>query len=154
MCGFSGFYSFRGFRVGTDFLRRSSDAMIPRGPDDAGIWISKDGDVGLSHRRLSTIDLSESGKQPMSRENLDCRIVFNGEIYNYKELRKRLEQKGYRFKSTSDTEVILVLYEEYGSDLVEHLRGMFAFAIWDGRRRSLFLARDHFGMKPLYYVAY
>jgi asparagine synthase (glutamine-hydrolysing) len=125
--------------------------MATRGPDGAGEWISADGCVGLVHRRLAILDLSESGAQPMMAPDVSTRIVFNGEIYNFRELRARLEQKGYRFRSNSDTEVLLQLYQEYGQGMVRHLRGMFAFVLWDPRTRGVFLARDPFGIKPLYY---
>ena len=104
----------------------------------------------LGHRRLSIIDLG-TGQQPLSNEDETVWITFNGEIYNYRELRPDLEARGHRFRTHSDTETIVHLYEEYGPDCVNHLRGMFAFAIWDDRRKRLFLARDRFGKKPLYY---
>lgn len=131
--------------------------MVSRGPDDAGMWISPDGQTGLAHRRLSIIDLSERGAQPMalSRKNSaddDLRIVFNGEIYNYEHLRSRLESQGRQFFSDSDTEVLLHLYDEKGEDMVEGLRGMYAFAILDPKREGVFLARDPYGIKPLYFA--
>ncbi len=128
------------------------EAMIARGPDGAGIWLSDDGRVGLAHRRLAIIDLSEAGAQPMATADKSIHIVFNGEIYNYRELRCDLEAKGYSFHSRSDTEVLLYLYQEHGPDLVHYLRGMYAFAIWDQRKRGMLLVRDPFGIKPLYYA--
>ena len=125
--------------------------MVKRGPDGAGLWISSDRRVGLAHRRLAIIDLSEGGAQPMATPDGRLRIVFNGEIYNYRKLRTTLEEKGHRFHSQSDTEVLLHLYQEHGRDMVQHLRGMYALAIWDEGNRGLFLARDSFGIKPLYY---
>jgi asparagine synthase (glutamine-hydrolysing) len=126
--------------------------MLKRGPDGAGLWISDDRRIGLAHRRLAIIDLSEAGAQPMSTADGAVRIVFNGEIYNYRELRQDLEAKGYRFYSHSDTEVLLHLYQEHGRKMVHYLRGMYAFAIWDERKQGLLLARDPFGIKPLYYA--
>jgi asparagine synthase (glutamine-hydrolysing) len=129
-------------------VRAMADTIAHRGPDDEGYYIS--GQIGLGFRRLSIIDLA-TGHQPLSNEDGTVWIVFNGEIYNYQELRTVLEGKGHIFKTHTDTEVIVHLYEEYGPDCVEKLRGMFAFAIWDERHRSLFLARDRVGIKPLYY---
>lgn len=125
--------------------------MYHRGPDDAGVWWSEDGCVGLAHRRLSIIDLSPSGHQPMIDDVGQFCIVFNGEIYNFQDLRKELETKGYRFRSNSDTEVILAAYREWGKECVQHLNGMFAFGIYDSKQRQLFLARDRAGEKPLFY---
>lgn len=121
-----------------------------RGPEDEGIHV--DGNLGLAHRRLSIIDLSEQGRQPMSNEDGSVWLVFNGAIYNYLELRQRLIAKGHRFRSHTDTEVIVHLYEEEGEDCVHQLNGMFAFAIWDAQKRRLFAARDRFGVKPFYHV--
>lgn len=123
-----------------------------RGPDDEGIWWSDDRSVMLGHRRLSIIDLSEAGHQPMTNEDGSVWIIYNGEVYNFKELREELERKGHRFRSRTDTEVIVHGYEEYGPGIVERLRGMFAFAIYDTRRERLLLARDRIGIKPLYYT--
>jgi asparagine synthase (glutamine-hydrolysing) len=132
-----------------------TEALAHRGPDDQGLWEGRTSDgvwVGLGHRRLSIIDLSPAGHQPMSNEDGRFWVVFNGEIYNFQELRKELLQKGHRFRSNSDTEVILHLYETLGEGCLEHLRGMFAFGIWDCERQELFLARDRLGIKPLYYA--
>ena len=123
-----------------------------RGPDGAGLWIADDARVGLAHRRLSIIDLSDAGAQPMANADGRLRVVFNGEIYNYRQLRAELEKKGYRFQSQSDTEVLLHLYAEHGMDMLHALRGMYAFAIWDENKKGLLLARDPFGIKPLYYA--
>jgi len=133
-------------------LERLRDAQRHRGPDDAGIWSSPDHRIGLAHRRLSIIDLSPRGHQPMSTPDGGLTITFNGEIYNHVELRKELERSGATFQSDSDTEVILLGYRQWGPGLVDRLRGMFAFAIWDDRSRDLFLARDALGIKPLYFV--
>jgi asparagine synthase (glutamine-hydrolysing) len=128
------------------------DAMAKRGPDGEGLWISNDGRVGLAHRRLAIIDLTETGRQPMASEDGRFTVTFNGEIYNYQELRRELIAKGYRFRSSSDTEVLLALYADRGPAMASLLRGMYAFAIWDARDKALFLARDAFGIKPLYFA--
>ncbi|MBX9903492.1 MAG: asparagine synthase (glutamine-hydrolyzing) [Burkholderiales bacterium] len=155
MCGVVGtliFDSGRG-QVDAGLLERMRDTMTHRGPDGAGIWISNDGKVGLGHRRLSIIDLSTAATQPMSNENGSLWLSFNGEIYNHAEIRRELEQTGrYRWKTDhSDTEVILHAFEEWGIDCLQRFRGMFAFALWDGARRELWLVRDRIGVKPLYY---
>jgi len=150
VCGISGILNFDASRsVERDILERMNAVLAHRGPDDAGIHC--DGQIGLAHRRLSIIDLSPAGHQPMSNEDGTIWIVFNGEIYNFQSLRPELLSRGHRFRSGSDTEVILHLYEEHGTDCLRFLRGMFAFAIWDGPRRQLFLARDRLGKKPLCY---
>lgn len=135
-----------------DWLASGRDAMRHRGPDDAGAWWSADGRVGLGHRRLSIIDLSSAGHQPMQDASGELRIVFNGEIYNFADLRRELAAKNHVFRSHSDTEVILEAYREWGVDCLAHLNGMFAFALHDDRQRRLFLARDRAGEKPLFYV--
>lgn len=148
MCGIVGIRYNDQRRPKETELRRMMDVIVHRGPDDAGVHI-EDG-IGLGFRRLSIIDLAE-GHQPLSNEDGTVWIVFNGEIYNYKSLRERLTGLGHRFRTQSDTEVIVHLYEQYGEDCVRHLRGMFGFVIWDARSRKLFGARDHFGIKPFYY---
>ena len=150
MCGFAAIYNFSGRPVDHSELLRCRDRMLPRGPDGEGSWVSEDGYVGLAHRRLSIIDLSDAGTQPMISASGRHVIVFNGEIYNYRDLRDELEREGVSFRSSSDTEVLLQLYERHGKAMLTRLRGMFALAIWDGDRRSLFLARDPYGIKPLY----
>jgi asparagine synthase (glutamine-hydrolysing) len=154
MCGINGIfaYHYAANPVDRDELLRTRDYMTKRGPDGFGAWVSKDGRVGVGHRRLSIIDLSEAGAQPMFSGDGRLAVTFNGEIYNYPELRRDLEAKGRIFKSHSDTEVLLHLYAEKGEAMVNSLRGMFAFAIWDERDRKLFLARDPYGIKPLYYA--
>src|SRR5579862_2479142 len=153
MCGIAGIWAYRD--AATDVERSEliamGDHMRRRGPDGSGIWIAEDARVGLAHRRLAIIDLSDSGRQPMQTEDGRFVISFNGEIYNYKELRGTLQAKGYRFRTQSDTEVLLQLYAHRGVEMVRELRGMFAFALWDMRERSLLLARDPYGIKPLYY---
>lgn len=149
MCGICGIYNFTsGAPADAEMLRRSTDAMAHRGPDDAGIYI--DGDLGLGNRRLSIIDLP-GGHQPIANKDESVWIAFNGEIYNYRELHAWLESRGHVFRTISDTEVILHLYEERGVDCLESLRGMFAFALWDKKLRRLFIARDRLGIKPLFY---
>lgn len=152
MCGIIGEFIFRGDRqVDAHVLTVARDTMTHRGPDDDGLWLNASRQVGLGHRRLSIVDLSEAGHQPMSNEDGTVWIVFNGEIYNHGKLRPELEKLGHRYRSRSDTETILHLYEEYGEDCVNHLDGMFAFGIWDENRQRLFLARDRLGKKPLYF---
>src|SRR6058998_3521040 len=153
MCGIAAIFSYRGGPpVAEPELLAIRDRMASRGPDGAGIWISEDRLIGLAHRRLSIIDLSPGGAQPMFDDTGTCGITFNGEIYNYRELRAELVKKGFRFRSTSDTEVLLQLYADRGMAMLDSLRGMYAFAIWDGRKKGLFLARDPYGIKPLYYA--
>ncbi len=152
MCGIVGKINFDPLQpVDRELIGRMSDSVRHRGPDDSGCWTS--GNVGLGHRRLSIIDLSPSGRNPMCNEDGTVWIVFNGEIYNFLELRPVLESRGHKFRSHTDTEVILHAYEEYGKACVHQLRGMFAFAIWDCRTRQLLLARDRMGVKPLFYSA-
>lgn len=148
MCGIAGvFHRSQEANVSTELLTRMSDAIAHRGPDGQGIWQAAG--VGIAHRRLSIIDL-DAGAQPLGNEDGKVQVVFNGEIYNYRELRKELVSRGHQFRTHSDTEVLVHLYEEFGSRMVQRLRGMFAFAIWDARNESLFLARDRVGQKPLY----
>lgn len=150
MCGIVGKLNFdRQQPVNADLIGRMTGVIAHRGPDGNGKYVS--GPIGLGHRRLSIIDLSSSGSQPMCNEDESVWIVFNGEIYNFQELRDRLLKRGHTFRSTSDTEIIIHLYEEYGVDCLSRLKGMFAFAIWDSGRGRLFLARDRVGIKPLYY---
>src|SRR4051794_17431459 len=149
MCGICGkLYTDGARHVSRATIQSMSASILHRGPDDEGFYVS--GPVGLGFRRLSIIDLS-SGHQPIANEDGTVWIVFNGEIYNYQELRGYLEAKGHSFRTRTDTEVIVHLYEESGERCVEQLRGMFAFAIWDATQRKLFLARDRVGIKPLYY---
>lgn len=151
MCGICGkIYFDRSRAVDGHLLESMAEVLKHRGPDDSGVYVA--GHVGLGHQRLSIIDLSAAGHQPMANEDSSIWIVYNGEIYNFEELRCELETKGHVFKSHTDTEVIIHLYEEQGTDCVQRLRGMFAFAIWDSRRQQLFLARDRAGKKPLVYA--
>ena len=147
MCGIAGIVS---RSSDLELIRPMTQAMSHRGPDGSGIW--SDGLCSLGHRRLAIIDLSEKGKQPLCNENETVWIVFNGEIYNFQQLRMELERCGHKFRSHSDTEVIVHAYEQWGTECLEKLRGMFAFAIWDQQNRRLLLARDRVGKKPLYYT--
>jgi asparagine synthase (glutamine-hydrolysing) len=150
MCGIAGKYNFiTKESVPAKLIKAMTDKIVYRGPDDSGVYT--DGPVGLGHRRLSIIDLSELGHQPMSSQDGKIWITYNGEIYNFQALREELIKKGYVFKSKTDTEVIIYLYKEYGEGCLKFLRGMFAFAIWDTNKSQLFLARDRIGKKPLFY---
>ena len=150
MCGICGFVGKKKEDWDREqILEEMKDAIRHRGPDDGGSWLS-DG-AALGFRRLSIIDL-ESGAQPMENENGDKVLVFNGEIYNYQELREELLRAGHIFATRSDTEVLIHGYEEWGSGLLSRLRGMFAFVIWDEEKKELFAARDYFGIKPFYYT--
>ena len=151
MCGIAGQLFHDPQRpVDAEVIRRMTDVLRHRGPDDGGVWC--DGAVGLGSRRLAVIDLSPRGHMPMSNEDGSLWIVFNGEIYGHRALRDELQAKGHVFRSDTDTETVLHLYEEHGVELLARLRGMFAFALWDAPRRTLFAARDRFGKKPLYYA--
>ncbi len=149
MCGIVGQINFKGEMVNKDELEIMRDTMIHRGPDDSGMYCH--GNVGLGFRRLSIIDLSGAGSQPMCNENGSIWLVFNGEIYNFDSLRKDLLSKGHKFKSTSDSEVLIHSYEEQGINFLKKINGMFALAIYDQRANRLILARDRLGVKPLYY---
>jgi asparagine synthase (glutamine-hydrolysing) len=149
MCGIAGFV---GPSVDSEVLARMTDALMHRGPDDRSTWISPCGYIGLGHRRLAILDLSENGAQPMSTPEGDLTIVFNGEIYNFLELKRQLPD--YHYQGHSDTEVILAAYRKWGRDCLKHLNGMFAFALWDVRRQELFCARDRLGVKPFFYASH
>lgn len=145
MCGIAGFtFSDEGL------IRKMTDSIRHRGPDDEGVYVSDN--ISLGHRRLSILDLSPAGHQPMMSGDGKFILVHNGEVYNFRDIRAELEEKGYSFKSESDTEVILYSYREWGRECLEKFRGMFAFAIWDVEKKELFLARDRLGVKPLYYM--
>lgn len=153
MCGICGVIDTRGRLFKEEVIRSMNAAMEHRGPDDAGVYFkSGPACVGLGHRRLSIIDLSSAGHQPMSNESGSVQLVFNGEVYNYKELRAALKEKGHVFRSDTDTETVVHLYEEYGEKCLSRLRGMFAFAIWDEEKQLLFAARDRAGKKPFLYT--
>src|SRR5262245_49847313 len=151
MCGIAGFVPAPGMteQSALDPVRRMIDRMHNRGPDAEGVWVSEG--VVLGHRRLAILDLDDRANQPMVSTDGRYIIVFNGEIYNFRELRRVLEIDGVSFRTTSDTEVLLMLFAREGERMLPRLRGMFAFAIWDTQSRELFLARDPYGIKPLYY---
>ena len=151
MCGVTGILNLNGAPVSRDTLRSMTDSIAHRGPDGEGLWIG--GPIGLGHRRLSIIDLSEAGSQPMETADGRYVISYNGELYNYRELRAELEAKGYAFHSATDTEVLLYAMVEWGVGALDRFNGMFAFALWDCKEQRLTLARDRYGIKPLYYCA-
>jgi asparagine synthase (glutamine-hydrolysing) len=154
MCGIAGWLSASpGEPVSEEILNRMRECMVHRGPDGAGTWVSAARQAGLAFRRLAIIDLNENANQPMPNEDGNLHIVFNGEIYNHRALRRELEANGHRFRTDhSDTETIVHGYEEWGKDVVDHLEGMFAFALWNEREKTLFMARDRIGVKPLYFT--
>ena len=157
MCGLVAIFGYQNSAPDVDQseLNRIRESMIVRGPDGSGTWVSDDRRVGLAHRRLAIIDTSVSGSQPMALTddagNIRLQVVYNGEIYNFKQLRSDLIAEGCLFTTNSDTEVLLHLYDRHGSNMVKKLRGMFAFAIWDAANQGMLLARDPYGIKPLYY---
>jgi asparagine synthase (glutamine-hydrolysing) len=150
MCGIAGIYDLHGRPVADAEVRAMNEVIRHRGPDDGGQYVEQG--LGLANRRLAIIDLSPAGHQPMANEDGSLLLVYNGELYNFTELVPLLESRGHTFHSKTDTEVILHAYEEWGPTCLERMNGMFAFALWDQRRRELFLARDRFGIKPLYYA--
>jgi len=150
MCGICGKADFTGGTVAEALVDRMCRTLVHRGPDAQGIHVAPG--IGLGQRRLSIIDLDVRGVAPLANEDGSVWVTFNGEIYNFRELRDRLQERGHTFRTLTDTEVLVHLYEEYGVDCVQHLRGMFAFAVWDAPRRRLFMARDRLGKKPLYYA--
>jgi asparagine synthase (glutamine-hydrolysing) len=149
VCGIAGIVYFDGRKAEKTLLKRMTDAIAHRGPDGEGHLLS--GPVGLGHRRLSIIDLSASGHQPMSNEDGSVWITYNGEIYNFRELRKELEEEGHVFRSRTDTEVVIHAYEQWGFECLHRFNGMFAFGLWDEKKRALWLVRDRLGVKPLFY---
>ena len=148
MCGIAGFVG----DFSPSLLEKMNSIQAHRGPDGSGIFYDPAACVGLAHRRLAIIDLSESGSQPMWDETKGLCIVFNGEIFNFRELRQDLKRDGFRFRSTSDTEVILQLFRRHGEAMLPKLNGQFAFALWDAQQRRMLIARDGMGVKPLYYT--
>lgn len=151
MCGLVGFLAKTCYDTVSADLPRAVSALRHRGPDDAGLFFDPSAGVGLGHRRLSIIDPSTAGRQPMASEDGKIQLIYNGEVYNFRELRKELQSKGHRFGSRTDSEVVLRSYMEWGSEALHRFTGMFSLAVWDGRKRRLFLARDRLGIKPLYY---
>ncbi len=149
MCGIVGKLNFNQEKVPRALIEKMNQEIVHRGPDDGGIYI--DNNIGLGHRRLAIVDLSPTGHQPMFNEDKSVVLIYNGEIYNFLELRSKLKKRGHKFKSHSDTEVIIHLYEDYGENCLKYLRGFFAFALWDKKNKKLFLARDRVGKKPLKY---
>ena len=150
MCGITGCITYES-NVSRTILKKMRDTLSHRGPDGAGLYISSDKNIGLAHRRLSIIEISEKAHQPMCSKDQNIWITYNGEIYNFKEIKAQLIKKGYSFRSESDTEVLIYAYQEYGMEMLNKLNGMFAFAIYDKLKNRLILARDRFGIKPLYY---
>lgn len=152
MCGITGIWQLDHTKISREKLSRFNNSLSHRGPDGSELFIENSVNLGLGHRRLSILDLSDMGTQPMSYLNNQYWIVFNGEIYNFLELRQKLISFGYKFKTDTDTEVILAAFDKWGEKCVEHFNGMWAFAIWDTKKKNIFLARDRFGIKPLYYL--
>src|SRR6266540_3563750 len=150
MCGIAGVLGLAGQPADPDDLRAMAAALAHRGPDDVGTL--RDGPLGFAHRRLAILDLTSAGRQPLANEDGSVHVVYNGQLFDFAGVRARLEASGHRFRSRTDTEVLVHLYEERGEDLVQELEGMFAFALWDARRRRLLVARDRLGVKPVYYV--
>lgn len=151
MCGITGIWNLDGARLADGAIDRFTDSLAHRGPDGRGTWCEDDGSIALGHRRLAILDLSDDGRQPMSYADGRYRITYNGEVYNFVEIRRDLELLGHVFRSTSDTEVILAAYQQWGEEMLARFNGMWAFAIYDRMERSLFLARDRFGIKPFHY---
>ncbi len=149
MCGIAGILRFDGAAAQPELLKRMTDVLAHRGPDGEGVYLS--GPLGLGHRRLAILDLSSAGRQPMTNEDGSIWVTFNGEIYNFRELRRELEARGHAFRSATDTEVLVHAYEEWGLNCLQRFNGMFAFGLWDERRRGLWLVRDRLGIKPLFY---
>ena len=149
MCGIAGILNLNGEPVAHPTLKAMTDAIAHRGPDGEGLWL--DGNVGFGHRRLAILDLSDAAHQPMKSRDGKVVLIYNGEIYNFRELRRELEEEGYNFRSSGDTEVVLNAYHAWGINCVHRFNGMFALVVWDGRRETLFMARDRYGIKPLYY---
>jgi asparagine synthase (glutamine-hydrolysing) len=151
MCGIVGFHSRKHFETARESLHEATKSLSHRGPDDAGVFLDEKAGVGFGHRRLSVIDLSRAGRQPMANNDGTIQIAYNGEVYNYREIRKTLEGFGHSFRTGTDTEVILEAYAHWGLDCLDRFVGMFAFAIWDSNENRLLLARDRLGIKPLFY---
>ncbi len=151
MCGIVGFRTENRYAVFQKYLENAVLQLAHRGPDDSGFYFDEKAGVGLGHRRLSILDLSSAGRQPMCSGDRKVWVSYNGEVYNFRKLRSTLEDYGHRFRSNTDTEVVLKAYLQWGIDSLQKFQGMFAMAIWDGRDKKLILARDRIGIKPLYY---
>ena len=151
MCGFVGFLNPKHSINFEETLKEMSNMIVHRGPDSSGQWCDEEYGFGVAHQRLSILDLSNLGSQPMLSHSRRYVMAFNGEIYNFQSLRSKLMSQGCKFKTNSDTEVLLMSYRIYGYNLLEKIEGIFAFAIWDRRKKTLFIARDAVGVKPLYY---
>ena len=152
MCGIAGIYQLGDNGLNLDVLQRFTNSMLHRGPDGGGYQLLKDSKIGLGQRRLSILDLSDAAAQPMPYDDGSYWITYNGEVFNFEEIRKELQSMGYSFRTSSDTEVILAAYKAWGKSCLDRFNGMWAFAIWDDKKQELFLARDRFGIKPLYYL--
>ena len=152
MCGIAGIVHLNSDKVSSEKLQKFTDSMFHRGPDGAGYEIFENELVGFGHRRLSILDLSDAGKQPMFSHDKKLLITYNGEVYNFLEIKRELEKIGIRFITQSDTEIILQAYRQWGINCLNLFNGMFAIAIWDFENKSLLLCRDRFGVKPLYYL--
>ncbi|HVG42838.1 MAG TPA: asparagine synthase (glutamine-hydrolyzing), partial [Chitinophagaceae bacterium] len=152
MCGISGIWNLNGKKIQREEIEKFNNSLAHRGPDDQGVYLDNNTSLALGHRRLSILDLSVAGQQPMFNNSRSLVLTFNGEIYNYIELKAELVAKGYAFRSHTDSEVILAAYQEWGTACLQKFNGMWAFAIWDISKQLLFISRDRFGVKPLYYV--
>ena len=153
MCGITGIWNFNDQAISKPMLEHFTNSLTHRGPDGNGFYIDKDANLGFGHRRLAIIDTTDTGHQPMSYGNGRYWITFNGEIYNFLELRDELKKDGYQFFTESDTEVVIAAYDRWGEDCQLHFNGMWAFAIWDKKKKKLFISRDRFGIKPLLYYS-
>ena len=152
MCGIAGILSLKNSQINKNELENLKNSLSHRGPDGTGVYISEDHKLGFGHTRLSIIDLSDNSSQPMSYDNGRYCITYNGEIYNFLDLKKELEAIGYKFRSSGDTEVILASYKHWGEKCNLKFNGMWSFAIWDNKNKEVFISRDRFGVKPFYYL--
>ena len=152
MCGITGIWNLDSSKIDLNYLNNFNNSLKHRGPDGCGTFVDRKEGLGLGHRRLSILDLSTNGKQPMSYLEERFWITYNGEIYNFLEIQKELKKLGHKFFSDTDTEIILASYVEWGEKCQEKFNGMWAFAIWDSKEKNIFLSRDRFGVKPLFYI--
>ncbi|MEO5970097.1 MAG: asparagine synthetase B, partial [Bdellovibrionia bacterium] len=151
MCGIAAVFSSRN-PVSTEVLRKATVSLKHRGPDNQNVWSDPEGLAGMAHARLSLLDLSSDGDQPLSWKEERLKLIHNGEFYDFERIKKELENKGHLFRTASDSEILLPLYEEFGTGALQELRGEFAFVLWDRNNRQVFAARDRFGIKPLFYA--